>query len=44
MSIRKKGVGIPDIYNLKNIGSTKKRGRPCTAKGGEALGAKKTKK
>ena len=40
MSIRKKGVKIPDIYNLTNIGSTKKRGRPCAAKGGEALGAK----
>jgi len=40
MSISKKGVKIPEIYNLKNIGSTKKRGRPKVAKAGEALGPK----
>ena len=40
MSIRKKGVRVPEIYNLKNIGSTKRRGRPCVARGGEALSGK----
>ena len=40
MSITKKGVKIPEIYNLKNIGSTKKRGRPKLAKAGESLGPK----
>ena len=40
MSISKKGVKIPEIYNLKNIGSTKKRGRPKLAKAGESLGPK----
>ena len=40
-SITKKGVEIPAIYLITNIGSSKKRGRPRNAKGGEALGPKR---
>jgi len=40
-SIKKKGVSIPPIYDITNIGSTRKRGRPTKPKGGEALGSKR---
>ena len=37
LSIRKKNVAIPDIYNIKNIGRAAKRGRPKKTKRGAAL-------
>ena len=37
MSIRKKGVEVPPIYNITNIGASRKRGRPRTARAGDAL-------
>ena len=46
MSIMKDLVEVPKKYKIKNIGSTRIRGRPSEAHGGEALGeaAKKKKK
>ena len=37
MSILKKGVQVPAIYNVTNIGNKRRRGRPKVARGGEAL-------
>lgn len=37
LSIKKKSVKIPDIYNVTNIGKAPKRGRPKKAKPGDAL-------
>jgi len=37
LSIRKKNVAIPDIYNIKSIGRAAKRGRPKKTKRGAAL-------
>ena len=37
LSIKMKGVKIPDIYNITNIGKAPKRGRPKKAKPGDAL-------
>ena len=37
MSIRKKGVQVPPIYHIKNLGVNRKRGRPKQATPGDAL-------
>lgn len=40
MSIMNKAVKIPARFNVSNIGSIGRRGRPKDAHGGEALGTK----
>ena len=37
MSILKKDVEVPLMYNIKNLGENRKRGRPKLAKAGDAL-------
>lgn len=37
LSIDNMGVKIPPMYNIRHIGTKRRRGRPALAKGGEAL-------